>query len=372
MVGRSPGVSWFAELDQSLLADRRATASGGAPGVGVSHTLRAASSVMSATMTLTLNSRSDLVEPAARLLASAIDLGDGGTAEQRRILELVVHNIWHRPDIDVTSLEAMSLEEAEIFRSDEVVHRRLRMFLVLLELCRHPLSEEQVVRVDAYASAIGEIDDTGLKLARDLVRESHEDAADHFWLAWSSARIKLSEAVLLERYERIGAVDPELVAMLKRLGELPRGTLGREYVEFYMEYKFQFPGEGVDNPAFFVGHDMTHLIAGFGPTGPEEVALSAMQLAMNDSDEHWMVFLTSIAAYEVGISSGKTDFAAKDGVLTREGAPELVFEGFERGSKCSGDFSRADHLSMAHLPISEIREMYSVPAPSSPFPPFID
>ena len=52
-------------------------------------------------MTLTLNSRSDLVEPAARLLASAIDLGDGGTAEQRRILELVVHNIWHRPDIDV-------------------------------------------------------------------------------------------------------------------------------------------------------------------------------------------------------------------------------------------------------------------------------
>ncbi|MSY25667.1 MAG: hypothetical protein F2674_07440, partial [Actinobacteria bacterium] len=85
-------------------------------------------------MTLTLNSRSDLVEPAARLLASAIDLGDGGTAEQRRILELVVHNIWHRPDIDVTSLEAMSLEEAEIFRSDKVVHRRLRMFLVLLEL----------------------------------------------------------------------------------------------------------------------------------------------------------------------------------------------------------------------------------------------
>ena len=108
----------------------------------------------------------------------------------------------------------MSLEEAEIFRADEVVHRRLRMFLVLLELCRHPLSEEQVVRVDAYASAIGEIDDTGLKLARDLVRESHEEAADHFWLAWSSSMIKLSEAVLLERYERIGAVDPELVAML--------------------------------------------------------------------------------------------------------------------------------------------------------------
>lgn len=323
-------------------------------------------------MTLTLNSRADLVEPAARLLASAIDLGDGGTDEQRRVLELVVHNIWHRPDLDVTSLEPMSVEEARVFRSDAIVHRRLRMFLVLLELCRHPLTAEQVARVDAYASAIGEDEDTGLEMARDLVGKTREEAAEHFWLAWYSSSVKISEAVLVERYEQIGAVDPELAAMLRKMGELPRGTLGREYVEFYMEYKFQFPGEGVANPAFFVAHDMTHLIAGFGPTGPEEVALSAMQLAMNDSDEHWMIFLASMAAYELGISSGTTDFVGKDGILAREGAPELVFEGFERGAMCSGDFSIADHLSMAHLPIATIREMYSVPAPAVPFPAFIE
>jgi hypothetical protein len=321
---------------------------------------------------MTLNSRSDLVEPAARLLATAIDLGDGGTAEQRRVLELVVHNIWHRPDIDVSELEPMSIEEAEVFRSDVVVHRRLRMFLVLLELCRHPLIEEQVARVDTFAAAIGEVEDTGLELARDLVAKSRAEAAQHFFVAWASSMMQLSEAVLLERFEQIGAVDPELASMLRKMVELPRGTLGREYFEFYMEQKFQFPGEGVSIPGFFVAHDMTHLIAGFGATGPEEVALSAMQLAMNDSEEHWMLFLTSMAAYEVGISSGTTEFEAKDGILTREGAAELLFEGFERGSNCSGDFSTADHLSMVHLPISTIREMYSVPAPSVPFPPFID
>ena len=85
-----------------------------------------------------------------------------------------------------------------------------------------------------------------------------------------------------------------------------------------------------------------------------------------------MVLLTSMAAYEVGISAGTNEFEAKDGILAREGAAELVFEGFERGSNCSGDFSIADHLSMAHLPISQIREMYLVPAPSVPIPPFID
>jgi len=319
-----------------------------------------------------LNSRSDLVEPAARLLATAIDLGDGGTAEQRRVLELVVHNIWHRPDIDISALEPMSIEEAEVFRSDAVVHRRLRMFLVLLELCRHPLTEEQVARVDAFAAAIGEVEDAGLELARNLVVKSREEAVQHFYLAWESSMTQLSEAVVLERFEQIGAVDPELATMLRNMVELPRGTLGREYVEFYMEHKFQFPGEGVSTPAFFVAHDMTHLIAGFGPTGPEEVALSAMQLAMNDSEEHWMLFLISMASYEVGISSGTSEFVAKDRILTRDGAAELVCEGIERGAQCSGDFSTADHLSMVHLPISTIREMYSVPAPSVPFPPFID
>ncbi|NCY15862.1 MAG: hypothetical protein EBX39_03670 [Actinobacteria bacterium] len=327
--------------------------------------------IIFALVTHSIKNNPDLVEPAARLLASAIDTGDGGTAEQRRVLDLVVHNIWHRPDIDISALAPMSVEEAEIFRSDEVVHRRLRMFLVLLELCRHPLTAEQVARVDAYAAAIGEYEDAGLAMARDLVGRSREEAAQHFFLAWSSSMTKLSEAVLVERFEQIGAVDPELATMLRKMGELPRGTLGREYVEFYMEYKFQFPGDGVSNPAFFVAHDMTHLIAGFGPSAPEEVALSAMQLAMNDSDEHWMLFLTSMAAFEIGISSGTTDFQAKDGILLREGAAELIHEGFERGTRCTGDFSIADHLSMAHLPIAQIREMFSVPAPSVPFPAFI-
>ena len=323
-------------------------------------------------MALTLDGRADLVEPAARLLASTIDTGDGGTPEQRHVLELVVHTIWRRPDLEVGALEPMGLEEAQSFRAEEIVRRRLRMFLVMLELCRHPLTVEQVARVDAYAAAIVEDDDIGLEIARDVVEKSRAEAAKHFFLAWSSASVKLSEAVVVERVRRIGAVDPELAAMLRRMGEFPRGTLGREYVEFYMELKFTLPGDGVADPAFFVAHDMTHLIGGFGATAPDEVALSAMQLAMSDSDEHWMIFLASMAAYEAGVGPANSDFVAKEGMLAREGAPELIFEGFERGSRCTGDFSIADHLSMVHLPIAEIRERYSVPAPSTPFPPFID
>ena len=321
-------------------------------------------------MTLTLNNRTDLVEPAARLLAGAIDTGDGGTEEQRQILHSIVHGIWQRPDIDVSALAPLDLDEAEMFRSDKIVHRRLRMLLVLLEFCRHPLTPAQVERTDAVAAAIGEEGDAALELARGSVGRHRDEAVEHFMLVWESSKIELSETVLLERLDRIGDVDPELVALLRGYRDLPRGTLGREYLEFYMEYKFQLPGDGVESPAFFVAHDMTHLIAGYGPSAPEELALSAMQLAMNDSDEHWMVFVTGLAAYELGVLSGD-DFVPKEAVLARDGAIDLLFEAFERGSQCSGDFSIADHLSMAHLPISRIREMYSVPPPTVPFPPYI-
>lgn len=323
-------------------------------------------------MTLTLNGRADLVEPAARLLASAIDTGDGGTAEQRRVLELVVHVVWDRPDLELASLDPLGIDEARILRPDPVVRRRVRMFLVLLELCRHPLTAAQVERTDAFAAAIGDDDDIGLVMAREMVERSRAEAAEHFFLAWSAASVQLSEPLLVERFRRIGIIDPELATMLHSMVELPRGTLGREYVEFYMEHKFRFPGEGGVDPAFFVAHDMTHLIGGFGASAVDEVSLSALQLAMSDSDAHWMIFLASMAGYEAGLIAGKTDFVPKEAIMAREGAAESIFEGFARGSQCSGDFSIADHLSMVHLPIAQIREMYSVPAPTVPFPEFID
>jgi ubiquinone biosynthesis protein Coq4 len=36
-------------------------------------------------------------------------------------------------------------------------------------------------------------------------------------------------------------------------------------------------------PAVFVAHDMTHVITGYEPTAPGELALGAFQISMNDS-----------------------------------------------------------------------------------------
>jgi len=104
---------------------------------------------------------------------------------------------------------------------------------------------------------------------------------------------------------------------------------------------------------------MCHVIGGYEPTGQGEIALGAMQLAITDSPAHWMGFLGNLAVHEAGFL-GTDDLAPKTATLTRAGAPEMLAEAMRRGSACTGDFTIADHLSMAELPIADVRARYGV------------
>jgi hypothetical protein len=103
--------------------------------------------------------------------------------------------------------------------------------VVLLELCRHPLTDEQVARVDEYADALGEGGD-GLRLARTLVRDGTARALADYRRFSDAARVHRAEPSLVEQYLRVlDEPDPELADRLTALHDLPEGTLGWEYVE---------------------------------------------------------------------------------------------------------------------------------------------
>ena len=129
---------------------------------------------------------------------------------------------------------------------------------------------------------------------------------------------------------------------------------------FYRRQGLKLPGQDTYHPAFFVAHDMNHVIAGYGTTGQEETALSAMILGMADTDDHWVLLLTSTAAYELALNS-TTSFVGKQEVFARDGAASLVADGFRRGSACTDDFSEIDHLALAALPLADVRERFGVP-----------
>lgn len=322
-------------------------------------------------MTVSLNDRSDLVLPAARLLRSAIDTGDGGTEMQRRFLKLIIEKIWERPDLELDLLAPITPIEAASMFDDEIARRRLRMMMVPLEMFRAPITDEQVAIVDGFALALGG-DNAGLQLMRELMKGDTERAVEHLNAAWGLGREQISDMTIRARYEEMDTKinDPELAAEMRRLRTLPRGSLGREYIEFYIAYDFDIPGEGVSNPAFFVRHDMSHLIAGFGPSAQEELALSAFQIGMKDNDGHWMQFLAGLGAYELGVF-GSESFEAKTSLFARDGAMELVLEAFVRGAQCTSNYNDAPLLEMAHRSISDLRAEFGVQDPPVPFPEFV-
>jgi hypothetical protein len=235
----------------------------------------------------------------------------------------------------------------------------VRELLVLTELCRHPLTEEQVTRTDAYAAALGE-SGPGLELSRALVREGAEIAmADYLRRAHEVFR-ELSERSLFTAYGHdLDAPDLELAGRLRALRDLPEGTLGRAYFDFLDTHGFEFPGETTNAPAVFVAHDMCHVITGYGTTGQEEISVNAMQVAVHDSDAHWIQLLGSLAIHEAGyLPNGYEPIV---GTLAREGAPEMLAEALRRGSECTGDYTQADHLALADQPLDAVRAQFGIP-----------
>src|SRR4029079_8474309 len=97
---------------------------------------------------------------------------------------------------------------------------RLRELMVLLELCRHPLTAEQVARTDSYAAAIPE-SGRGRELARELVREGAEFAMADYMRRTEAVYTDLSEPSLRDTYDHdLDAPDLELVAPLRAMHDL--------------------------------------------------------------------------------------------------------------------------------------------------------
>src|SRR4029450_13184561 len=153
----------------------------------------------------------------------------------------------------------------------------------------------------------------------------------------------------------------ELAAQLEALHDLPEGTLGYAFVEFHTRNGLTMPGADTHTPAHYVSHDMNHVIAGYEPTGPGEIALGAFTLAMNDTDANWMQFIANLAIHEAGIIQHGA-IMPKTSTLTRVGATDLLGEALYRGSQCTSDFSQADHLAMADWSLDDVRAHFGVPA----------
>ena len=300
----------------------------------------------------------DMVEFAACALLGGIDVDGGPTEQQLAVLKAIVAHLWERPDLDLVSLKPLDPVRASRLISDPFTRRRVNEVLVILELSRHPQTSTQIERVEEFAGAF-EIHGPDLEIVRRWADEGAERATEDYDRFYAARLDELSEPGLRETHLHLDEPDPELAAQLQALHDLPNDTLGYAYIEFYRRNNLVLPGADTHLPAHYVSHDMNHVISGYEPTGPGEIALGAFTLTMNDNEANWMQFMTNLLIHEAGMLK-HGEIMPKSETLQREGATELLGEALARGAQTSGDFSQADHLTMATWPLEEVRANYNV------------
>jgi len=307
----------------------------------------------------------DLVEPVARGLMAGIDVGDGPTQEQLQVLEVIVSRVWGRDDLDLGSIGGLGPDQFARAVTDEVARRRFYEVLVTLEMCRHPLLDDQVSRVEEFTAALG-ISPAELTMFRDLVDHGAQRARADFQRFFADMIEARSEPSLRSAPVQAEHPEPEIVERLEAFSALDAGSVGRAFLDFYERNNLEMPGlRATTVNHLYVAHDFIHVISGIEPTGPGEIALGGFQMAMDDNPVNTFAFLAPVVVHETGIS-GVDNLVVTEGALARPGAIDLLGEAFARGSATTADFAFIDHFAIAHLPLDEVREQFGVRPPSQP------
>ncbi|MGI9164529.1 MAG: hypothetical protein ACR2JI_16650 [Mycobacterium sp.] len=298
------------------------------------------------------------VDPVIAGLLGSISTADGPTVEQVTVLTSIAHHVLGCHGLDLAWVTPSSPNE--LARTVQRPDARLRFaeIALTLELCRHPKSEEQVDLSEKYVTAMG-LGDAEIETTRTAIEQGAEAAATDLERSYSKILPEISELSLRNKYLRLDQPDHTLAARLMKLHDLPQDTLGYQYIEFYRRHGFPLPGDDVHLPAHYVNHDMNHVITGYEPTAPGEIARSAFLMAANDSRHNWLEFLLSMSIHESGVLN-HGDIRAKVATLERDGVADFLSEGLQRGAQCTVDLSQVDHLAIAHLPLEQVRENFSV------------
>ena len=306
------------------------------------------------------------VEPVVRGLLGAADVDGGATDEQLEVLWSITDHLWKRADLRSAGLTPLTPTEAAALIVDERARRRFHLIMITLELCRHPLSPNQITRAEEFSAALG-VDGADLLIMRDWMDRGVAAAMDDWKRCFGSQVEANSETALRSIVPASDEVwqpqeaDAELTERLAELNRLPEGSLGQSFLDFYRRNGITVPGteSGGLMQAVSVSHDMNHVIAGYEPTGQGEISLGAFQMAMADTDENLVQYLGNLLIHEAGVLD-PGGFTPKSASLQRPGAFDMLGEAFDRGAQCRADFTHVDHLAMAAWSLEEVREEFGV------------
>lgn len=156
----------------------------------------------------------------------------------------------------------------------------------------------------------------------------------------------------------LGVTDAGVAARYRGLAALPEGTLGRCYHDFLASRGLPFPGEKGGAPeAYFVPHDLVHVLTGYDTDRDGEVQIIGYQAGYTRTENPTEVILLALVQVQLGLVLDPVA-PAKTGELDFD----LLLRAFRRGTHATIDFTGGawDFRSDLAEPVDALRERYGV------------
>ena len=126
-------------------------------------------------------------------------------------------------------------------------------------------------------------------------------------------------------------VDQDLAGRWRALGALPPDAIGRRVHEFYVAWKFAFPGEHGSAPPLLAQHDWVHVVADFGTTVESELEVFGFIARASDDPRAFGLLAMAVTLFQTGtLSSAAGIFEADAGHLAETGMPARLADAMRR------------------------------------------
>jgi len=286
---------------------------------------------------------------------------------EARLLDAAQTHILRRR-FDVEMLPVIEPLELASIVQRPALREQLITAMIVCSFASGDASEAQVEHIGRFAEALS-VAAPALEDLRRLVRKQlamlRFDIIRHMYIGENLAKIwedKGFRGIL----EIVGGLrgwreDPELAARYQALGELPRGTLGREYFEHCREGGFPLPGERYSAIEGIAVHDMAHVLGGYGTDPDGEMQVAAFTAGFRRKQSLYIMMFV-LCQFDLGVHM--VPVAAPElGNLD----PDKFMRALVRGSQMKVDlFDEWDHWEVVAEPLDELRERYGItPRPSS-------
>jgi hypothetical protein len=150
--------------------------------------------------------------------------------------------------------------------------------------------------------------------------------------------------------------DPKLAQKYEQLGQLPSGTLGKEFWQFYKDHQFSFPGQKYGSPVMITNHDMAHVLGGYNTTPGGELQVASFTAGFRNIGRVW-ILLFIISQFQIGVKTVPIDAP----VTTGEFDPEKELLALQRGTLTKVDlFNNWDYWAVVNCQIDDLRKKYNI------------